>query len=142
MRLFGSLVRSAPGAVAHRDGSARGGVDGTRAGDGGRRLQATDQWNRLAPVLERNEVPLCPTMRVGAMPCGKTESDHDVDDTDGRFLGLDLTSPFNLVSLCPVLSVPSGFTRAGLPTGMQIVGRRYDDRTVLEIGAAVEELRP
>ncbi len=76
------------------------------------------------------------------MPCGKTESDHDVDDTDGRFLGLDLTSPFNLISPCPVLSVPSGYTRAGLPTGMQIVGRRYDDRTVLEIGAAVEKLRP
>ncbi len=53
-----------------------------------------------------------------------------------------MTSAFNLVSQCPVLSVPSGFTREGLPTGLQIVGRRYDDVGVLGLGAALERLRP
>jgi Asp-tRNA(Asn)/Glu-tRNA(Gln) amidotransferase A subunit family amidase len=50
-----------------------------------------------------------------------------------------MTFPFNMIAQCPALSVPSGFTRAGLPTGLQIVGRRYDDAVVLRIGAALEE---
>jgi Asp-tRNA(Asn)/Glu-tRNA(Gln) amidotransferase A subunit family amidase len=53
-----------------------------------------------------------------------------------------MTSVFNFVSQCPALSVPSGFTRAGLPTGLQIVGRRFADSTVLAIGAALEGRRP
>jgi len=53
-----------------------------------------------------------------------------------------MTSVFNFVSQCPALSVPSGFTRAGLPTGLQIVGRRFADSTVLTIGAALEERMP
>jgi Asp-tRNA(Asn)/Glu-tRNA(Gln) amidotransferase A subunit family amidase len=53
-----------------------------------------------------------------------------------------MTSVFNLVSQCPALSVPSGFTAEGLPTGLQIVGRRYDDLTVLKIGAVLEQARP
>jgi aspartyl-tRNA(Asn)/glutamyl-tRNA(Gln) amidotransferase subunit A len=37
-----------------------------------------------------------------------------------------------------VLSVPSGRASNGLPTGVQIVGRPYDDATVFRIGAAAE----
>jgi amidase len=46
---------------------------------------------------------------------------------------------FNLVSMCPVMSVPSGFTSDGLPTGLQIVGRRFDDLTVLQVGKILED---
>jgi Asp-tRNA(Asn)/Glu-tRNA(Gln) amidotransferase A subunit family amidase len=53
-----------------------------------------------------------------------------------------MTSVFNFVSQCPALSVPSGFTPAGLPTGLQIVGRRFADSTVLQVGAALEERMP
>ena len=53
-----------------------------------------------------------------------------------------MTEPFNLIGQCPVLSVPSGFTRAGLPTGLSICGRRFDEATVLRIGAALEQARP
>ena len=45
---------------------------------------------------------------------------------------------FNVASRCPVLSVPSGLADNGVPTGVQIVGRPYDDLTVFEIGAALE----
>ena len=51
-----------------------------------------------------------------------------------------MTCPFNNVAACPALSVPSGFTADGLPTGLQIVGPRFGDRSVLEIGAALEPL--
>jgi Asp-tRNA(Asn)/Glu-tRNA(Gln) amidotransferase A subunit family amidase len=103
-----------------------------------KRLEAvrTRQWQALAPILARCDALLCPTMTRGAPETDSEETEHV--DAQGRLHGLDMTSPFNNVSQCPVLSVPSGFTADGLPTGVQIVGRRFDDPTVLEIGKAVE----
>ena len=48
-----------------------------------------------------------------------------------------LTRPFNLTG-SPALSVCNGFTPSGLPLAVQIIGRRYDDGTVLQVGHAVE----
>jgi len=47
------------------------------------------------------------------------------------------TMPFNVTGN-PVLAVPTGFSASGLPLGMQIVGRAFDEATVLRIGAAYE----
>jgi amidase len=40
---------------------------------------------------------------------------------------------------CPAISVPAGFTREGLPVGVQIVGRYRDDLNVLKIAHAFEQ---
>jgi Asp-tRNA(Asn)/Glu-tRNA(Gln) amidotransferase A subunit family amidase len=53
-----------------------------------------------------------------------------------------MTAVFNLVAPCPALSVPAGTHAAGLPIGVQIVGRRWQDDTVLRIGRALELARP
>ena len=98
----------------------------------------TEQWQALAAVFESYDALVCPTMALPAPEVGRDDSDFDRDDDSGRYHGLDMTCPFNNVAPCPALSVPSGFTRDGLPTGLQIVGRRHDDRGVLEIGAALE----
>jgi aspartyl-tRNA(Asn)/glutamyl-tRNA(Gln) amidotransferase subunit A len=47
------------------------------------------------------------------------------------------TMPFNVTGN-PVLAIPTGFSSSGLPLGMQIVGRAFDEATVLRIGAAYE----
>ena len=47
------------------------------------------------------------------------------------------TMPFNVTGN-PVLAIPNGFAKSGLPLGMQIVGRAFDEATVLRIGAAYE----
>jgi aspartyl-tRNA(Asn)/glutamyl-tRNA(Gln) amidotransferase subunit A len=47
------------------------------------------------------------------------------------------TIPFNVTGN-PALGIPTGFSRSGLPIGMQIVGRPFDEVTVLRIGAAYE----
>ena len=47
------------------------------------------------------------------------------------------TMPFNLTGN-PALAVPIGFSQSGLPLGMQLVGRAFDEPTVLRIGAAYE----
>ncbi|WP_027580091.1 Asp-tRNA(Asn)/Glu-tRNA(Gln) amidotransferase GatCAB subunit A [Bradyrhizobium sp. Ai1a-2] len=47
------------------------------------------------------------------------------------------TRPVNYLGL-PSLAVPSGFTRAGLPVGMQLIGRSFEETTLLRIGAAFQ----
>ncbi len=47
------------------------------------------------------------------------------------------TRPINYLGL-PSLSIPSGFTKAGLPVGMQLVGRSFDEAMLLRIGAAFQ----
>jgi aspartyl-tRNA(Asn)/glutamyl-tRNA(Gln) amidotransferase subunit A len=47
------------------------------------------------------------------------------------------TRPVNYLGL-PSLSIPSGFTRSGLPVGMQLIGRSFDEATLLRIGAAFQ----
>jgi len=46
------------------------------------------------------------------------------------------------VSRCPVMSVPSGFAPTGVPTGLSIVGRAYDDVSVFRAAAAFEKAKP
>jgi aspartyl-tRNA(Asn)/glutamyl-tRNA(Gln) amidotransferase subunit A len=47
------------------------------------------------------------------------------------------TMPFDVTGN-PAMSIPTGFSSAGLPLSMQIVGRAFDEPTVLGIGAAFE----
>jgi aspartyl-tRNA(Asn)/glutamyl-tRNA(Gln) amidotransferase subunit A len=49
------------------------------------------------------------------------------------------TRPINYLGL-PSLSIPSGFTRSGLPVGMQLIGRSFDEATLLRIGAAFQRV--
>ena len=49
--------------------------------------------------------------------------------------------PFNLTQQ-PAISVPCGLTKAGLPMGLQIVGRHLDDPTVMRAAAAFEKAKP
>jgi aspartyl-tRNA(Asn)/glutamyl-tRNA(Gln) amidotransferase subunit A len=54
---------------------------------------------------------------------------------------IPFTFPFNMTGQ-PAASVPCGFTADGLPIGLQIVGRRFDDAGVLRAAAAFERLQP
>jgi Asp-tRNA(Asn)/Glu-tRNA(Gln) amidotransferase A subunit family amidase len=49
--------------------------------------------------------------------------------------------PFNL-SEQPAVSICGGFTDSGLPVGLQIVGKRFDDAGVLRLAQAYETARP
>jgi aspartyl-tRNA(Asn)/glutamyl-tRNA(Gln) amidotransferase subunit A len=49
------------------------------------------------------------------------------------------TRPVNFLGL-PSLTIPSGFTKSGLPVGMQLIGRCFDEATLLTIGAAFQRV--
>jgi Asp-tRNA(Asn)/Glu-tRNA(Gln) amidotransferase A subunit family amidase len=105
-------------------------------------IERTEQWRSFSPILQKYDAFLCPTMRVPATPVGDRDERYYAMREDGRYYGLDMTGQFNLLAPCPALSVPAGWSKAGLPIGLQIVGRRWRDDTVLTIGKALEAVRP
>lgn len=100
----------------------------------------TEQWQALAAVLDRADALICPTMAQPPARAASNEADHYAMNADGRMHSLDMTVPFNSIGRCPVVSVPCGRTGDGLPMGLQIVGRPYDDPTVLDIARGCERL--
>ena len=79
----------------------------------------------------------------GAAVRGRTARRQGDRGPRGRPARLDRRSryPFNLTGQ-PAATVPVGFTASGLPVGLQIVGRRHGDRTVLAASAAFEAAAP
>jgi Asp-tRNA(Asn)/Glu-tRNA(Gln) amidotransferase A subunit family amidase len=102
-------------------------------------------YERLAAVLEETRLLICPTFAVPALEAGDDYIDHGPQvngrPTDSTWDVL-MTAPFNICGRCPVMSVPSGFARSGVPTGLQIVGRTYCDVDVFQAATAFEGLRP
>ncbi len=99
----------------------------------------------LGDLLERFDVLVCPTVGTRGFVAGDDYVDHGIEVGGLElewYLDACLTPPFNVASRCPVLAVPSGFADNGVPTGIQIVGRTYDDATVFRAGAALERVRP
>jgi len=104
-----------------------------------------EMYRTLGPILESHDVLICPTT---ALPSVR----HDYDPTNPNFtideqrvpasIGWYMTMPFNLVSQCPVIAVPTGFAASGIPTGMQIVGKTFDDLSVFRAAYAYEKAHP
>ncbi len=101
-------------------------------------------YRPLGEILERFDALVCPTFAVPALPAA-WQTHEPVSDriaTPPDWLDVMMTLPFNIASRCPVISVPSGRSRDGVPTGLSIVGKTYDDPTVFRIAAAHEARMP
>jgi aspartyl-tRNA(Asn)/glutamyl-tRNA(Gln) amidotransferase subunit A len=110
----------------------------------GLRLEA-EIYAPLGDLLERYEILVCPTVGTRGYVAGDDYADHGIEvggELLEDYLAAAMTPAFNIASRCPVLAVPSGFASNGVPTGIQIVGRTYDDVTVFRAGAAYERERP
>ena len=102
---------------------------------------AGQSYLKLGPLLERYDCLICPTNALPAVPAefDPSRDSVSVDGTEVRpELGWVMTTPFNMMSRCPVLSVPSGFAGNGVPTGLQIVGPTYRDSVVMQAAMAFE----
>jgi aspartyl-tRNA(Asn)/glutamyl-tRNA(Gln) amidotransferase subunit A len=102
-------------------------------------------YAELGELLDRFDAMICPTAGLPAWVADDdyTETKLIVDGVELDFyMDAAMTPPFNICSRAPVLAVPSGFAPNGVPTGIQIVGKTYDDETVFRVGAALEEIRP
>jgi aspartyl-tRNA(Asn)/glutamyl-tRNA(Gln) amidotransferase subunit A len=95
----------------------------------------------FAGLFERYDVLLTPTMAVDAFPVGEPPGEiggRPVHRFSGSF---PFTYPINMIGH-PAASIPCGFTSNGLPVGLQIIGRRGDEATVIAVSAAYERARP
>jgi Asp-tRNA(Asn)/Glu-tRNA(Gln) amidotransferase A subunit family amidase len=102
-------------------------------------------YAKLGALLERYDVLVCPTTAVPALIAGDdyTSTTVTVDGVElGHYMETLLTPAFNIANRCPVLTVPSGRASNGVPTGVQIVGRTFDDERVFRVGMALEQVRP
>ena len=93
---------------------------------------------RMAEAFQRFDALIAPTCPVGAPKLGeRTMRVGDVAEPTLALLSR-LTRPFN-VSGVPTVSLPCGFTSYGVPIGLQIAGRPFEDAAVLRIAHAYEQ---
>jgi aspartyl-tRNA(Asn)/glutamyl-tRNA(Gln) amidotransferase subunit A len=92
-------------------------------------------------ALGRLDALLLPTTPIAAPRLDETALTVDGVTEDARWWLIRCTRPINVTGH-PALSVPCGLTTAGLPIGLQIVGRHYDETTLLRLGHAFEAVSP
>ena len=103
-------------------------------------LDAAEQWEALRQEVKeyftRFDLFLCPTVPMPAYPHGQTEF-HISGQTLGARHTLRITLPWDLTG-SPAISVPFGWSAEGLPIGVQLVGRHFDELTLLQVANALE----
>ena len=100
----------------------------------------TDVFDSIQNVFTEYDLLVTPTVAVAGVENGVI-GPHEIEgDPIDPLSDWALTWPFNL-SGHPAASIPAGFTN-GLPVGMQLIGSRFDDATVLAASATFERCRP
>ncbi len=85
-----------------------------------------DAWDKVDLVL----APTAPSAAFG--------QGENMDDPIAMYLNDVFTVPASLAGL-PAVSVPAGLSSQGLPLGLQLIGRPFDEETVLRAGRIVED---
>ncbi len=98
-------------------------------------------WTKVRRFFEKYDLLLTPSLAVTAFAVGKLKPPSVKGRRVGWLNWTPFTYPFNLTHN-PAASVPAGFSKEGLPVGLQIVGRRFADLTVLQAARAFEQARP
>ncbi len=116
--------------------------------DQGRLIPATDYINaqRIRRVLRQEfqsvwkqvDCLFTPTTPTSAPRIGQTTLKLGSDEEDVRIASTRLVRGINVLGL-PALSLPCGFDEQGLPLGLQIIGRSFQEALILRVGAAVED---
>ena len=94
-----------------------------------------ETYGHLAALFERYDLLISP---VFTQPALAAAGDYDIDVVFDRAL----TFPFNMCSRCPVMVIPAARAACGVPIGLQIVGRTYDDTTVFAAADAFARAHP
>jgi len=92
-------------------------------------------------LFDTYDLLLTPSVSVTAFEVGRLNPPHFPQHPWNWFPWASFSYPFNFTGQ-PAASVPAGFTPSGMPVGLQIVGRRCADLTVLQASAAFEQARP
>ena len=105
------------------------------------RGRKNEYWNAVRQYFERFDLLLTPTVSVAAFPVFELLPQHWPQHPWNWMQWGGFSYPFNFTGN-PAASIPCGFTPAGLPVGLQIVGPRFADLRVLQASRAFEQARP
>src|SRR5579859_466696 len=97
--------------------------------------------SNLRSTMQRVNALVLPTLPISAIPVEQADQDIQIDGiTENATTALlRLTMPFNLAGL-PAVSLPCGFTTDGLPIGLQLVGKPFEESMILRIAHAYQQL--
>jgi aspartyl-tRNA(Asn)/glutamyl-tRNA(Gln) amidotransferase subunit A len=88
-------------------------------------------------AFEDVDAIVAPTVPVPAPPIGAESVEIDGEQTGVRPAIVGHCRPANFTGL-PAISIPCGFTREGLPIGLQLIGRAFDESTLLRVAFSYE----
>ena len=98
-------------------------------------------YNKMWKFMRKYDILLTPTTNCAAFPLLM----QGPEKIEGRYVPtthwLSFTFPINITGQ-PAASVPAGWTKQGLPVGLQIVGLHLGDAAVLRASAAFEKAAP
>jgi aspartyl-tRNA(Asn)/glutamyl-tRNA(Gln) amidotransferase subunit A len=97
--------------------------------------------NKMWRFMRKYDLLLTPTLATPPFPVHIQGPEKIDDRMVPPFKWLAFTFPINMTGQ-PAASIPAGFTKDGLPVGLQIVGRHLDDPLVLRASACFEQARP
>jgi aspartyl-tRNA(Asn)/glutamyl-tRNA(Gln) amidotransferase subunit A len=98
------------------------------------------QAQRVRSYFKKAVAAVMRDVDVLVTPTSTTPAEKSAEmDMQRRLLGPSFTGMWNLIGL-PGLAVPCGFSSTGLPLSMQVVGKPFDEATVLRLGDAYQQL--
>jgi aspartyl-tRNA(Asn)/glutamyl-tRNA(Gln) amidotransferase subunit A len=116
--------------------------------EGGKSLSGAEVYNGMNQMIVMRNAAIAATHRfdfvlspVAPVPAYQAELASPIHDPEEPFEHIGYTVAFNM-SDQPSASVNAGFTNSGLPIGLQITGRRFDDVGVLRLSQAWEAMCP
>ena len=101
----------------------------------------SQMYARFGTLMEEFNVFVCPTVLSNRMAAdfNPVKDDYIVNGKVQEFdLRVSTCHLFNMMGRCPAISVPSGIGDNGVPTGLQIAAKAYDDIAVFRVASAFE----
>jgi amidase len=105
------------------------------------RREETATAQRIGRLFEQADVLLTPMFTRRPIPIGTYEGRGALWSFNGYSRWVPYCAPFNHTGQ-PAASLPVGFTPDGFPLAVQLVGRPYDEATLLSLAAQIEQERP
>jgi len=98
-------------------------------------------YEEISKVFKKYDLIITPSTAVYPFELGKMFPSKIAGKRASVVAWMAFTYPFNM-TWNPAASIPCGWSSEGTPIGMQIVGKRFDEQTVLQVSKAFEELQP
>jgi amidase len=101
----------------------------------------SQMYARFGALMQSFDALVCPTVLTSGLRADFNPA-HEKYRVNGKTqefdLGISTCHIFNMMGRCPAISVPSGYADNGVPTGLHIVSKAYDDIAVFRVAAAFE----